>query len=703
MLHLFRLILLCSTMLPFCMEAQKGRTDSLWRVYTDKQQQDTNRLNAIEQLARAYINIDPDSVLLLAEKQLQLAQQTRQARYKANAYSYMGHSFYSKENNTRALESFVKALALYQEQDNKPRISTCYAFMATIYLKQSNYPQALNYYFKSLSIEENLGNKRGIALCYANMAQVYDHQSAYEKALEYNTRALKINEELGNKIGIANSFLNSGIIYDKQLKKDEALENYLKALKIYEDEGIEQDISRCLTCIGILYFDQAHYPQALEYYNKALEINKSIGNKKEMSISFLNIGTLYNKTGNYKLAEINYNKAKMLSLEINDPDNLRLSYEGLSRVYSNTGNYKDAYENHVKFKSLTDSIFNIENSKQLSDIKTNFEVAKKEAELKAKADAQQLVSNEEKKRQRFITYAIMVVLGIVTVFSFFLYQRFRLTNQQKLIIEEKNRETEIQKAVIEGHQKETIDSINYAKRIQYALLANKEMLKKHLPQHFVLFNPKDIVSGDFYWAAEHNNKFYLAVCDSTGHGVPGAFMSLLNIGFLNEAIKEQDISQPHEVLNFVRKRLIESIGNEGQRDGMDAILICIDLKPATEKLRSVSYAAAHNTPVLVRNNRIIELQKDKMPVGKGEKTESFSQFRIDFEEGDHLYLFTDGYVDQFGGPNGKKFKNRQLEELLLKSATLPIEKQKQLIAGRLEDWKGGLEQVDDVCVIGIKI
>ena len=651
MRHLLRLILFTFLSLKcFSTNAQKGRIDSLWSVYYNKEQSDTNRLNAIESIAKSYLDNNPDTAIILSENELLLAQQTRHDKYRANAYSYIGYSLYVQDKTMKALEFFLKALKIYQDLDSKTRISKCYSFIGLIYFKQSNYPQTLNYYFKALKIEEDLGNKPGIALCFNNIGLVYDKQSNLPKALEYNIKAQKINEELGNKIGVANSLLNSGAIYDKQSKKEKALSNYLKALKIYEEEEeSEQDISLCLTCIGILYFDQSNYALALDYYTKALKINEALGNKKEMSLSFLNIGSLYNKTGKYKLAENSYNRAKQLSIETDYLDNLRLSYEGLSRVYANTGNYKSAYENHLEFKTLTDSIFNVENSRQLSDIKTNYEVAKKETELKAKADAILLVSNEEKKRQQFIIYAIITVLMIVILFSFFLYKRFRLTNQQKQIIELKNQETEAQKAIIEEHQKETIDSINYAKRIQYALLANKELLAKHLPQHFVLFKPKDIVSGDFYWAAEHNNKFYLAVCDSTGHGVPGAFMSLLNIGFLNEAIKEQDISQPHEVLNFVRKRLIESIGNDGQQDGMDAILICIDVLPGKRKFEAVSYSAANNTPVLIRNNQVIELSKDKMPVGKGEKTEGFSKYEIHLQENDNLYLYTDGYADQFGG------------------------------------------------------
>ena len=265
--------------------------------------------------------------------------------------------------------------------------------------------------------------------------------------------------------------------------------------------------------------------------------------------------------------------------------------------------------------------------------------------------------------------------------------------------EDYEKEIETKNEEISIKNKEIVDSINYAKKIQNTLLAHNDFLQKHLPDHFVFFKPKDIVSGDFYWATEHNNNFYLAACDSTGHGVPGAFMCLLNIGFLNEAIKEKNISLPNEVFDHVRKRLIDDISKEGQQDGMDGILLKTETKNG---LLKIEYAGANNAPVLIRNNHIITLATDKMPVGKGVKNDSFKLHTIDIETGDTLYLYTDGFADQFGGPKGKKFKYKALNELLLANHNKTTSEQKQIFESTFETWKGKLEQVDDVCVIGIK-
>jgi serine phosphatase RsbU (regulator of sigma subunit) len=265
-------------------------------------------------------------------------------------------------------------------------------------------------------------------------------------------------------------------------------------------------------------------------------------------------------------------------------------------------------------------------------------------------------------------------------------------------VEERTAEVVQQKNIIEEKQKEIVDSILYAKRIQTTILASEAYLNKNLPEHFVYFKPKDIVSGDFYWATKKDERFYLAVCDSTGHGVPGAFMSLLNISFLNEAINQQGIEKPNEIFNYVRERLIRNISKEGHKDGMDGILLCIDLKKNT-----YSYSAAHNRPVVVSDGSLIEYHADKMPIGIGVREDDFTYNDLPLKKGDVLFMYTDGYADQFGGPKGKKFKYKNLNELLLSNAHLPVADQKQSLSQTFDDWKGSLEQIDDVCVVAIKI
>jgi serine phosphatase RsbU (regulator of sigma subunit) len=306
------------------------------------------------------------------------------------------------------------------------------------------------------------------------------------------------------------------------------------------------------------------------------------------------------------------------------------------------------------------------------------------------------------KKMHWPGAAVMMTLGAI-ILAACLIGWNRLFSKE--IILRKVAEEKLQDSLseVEEKNKEILDSINYAQRIQHALLASEGMLRKNLPEHFVLFKPKDIVSGDFYWACEAHDKFYFVVADSTGHGVPGAFMSLLNISFLNEAINEKGIKKPNEVLAHVRSRLIASLSiegsNEGGNDGMDCILMVLD-KSKTK----LEVSCAHNPLLIIHTNELREIAADKIPVGKSVKNEqAFTTHTIDLKKGDILYAFTDGFADQFGGPNGKKLKYKALCNTLLENKDLPLSSQKENLLKLFSAWKGDLEQVDDVLIAGIRI
>jgi serine phosphatase RsbU (regulator of sigma subunit) len=266
-----------------------------------------------------------------------------------------------------------------------------------------------------------------------------------------------------------------------------------------------------------------------------------------------------------------------------------------------------------------------------------------------------------------------------------------------------NDKIDLQRVLLKEKNKEITDSFHYAQRIQKALMASNHSLNKNLPDYFVLYLPKDIVSGDFYWAEETDGRFLLAVCDCTGHGVPGAFMSLLNITKLNETVREKKITTPNLIFNQVRDEIIKALNPEGNkeegRDGMDAIFCSFDF--ANKKL---DYSCANNPILIIRDGKIIETPVDKMPVGMYlEPKKDFTLHSFDLKTGDVLYLFTDGYADQFGGPKGKKFKYAQLKETLLNICTMPMKEQQQVLQKVTESWKGGIEQVDDILIVGVKV
>jgi serine phosphatase RsbU (regulator of sigma subunit) len=259
---------------------------------------------------------------------------------------------------------------------------------------------------------------------------------------------------------------------------------------------------------------------------------------------------------------------------------------------------------------------------------------------------------------------------------------------------------ESQKELLEEKNKEITDSINYAKRIQEAILPSRYSLAENLKNGFVLFKPKDIVSGDFYWLEKVDGNLFFAAADCTGHGVPGAMVSVICSNALSKALLEENIRIPSKLLDRTRELVIQKFEKSGEevKDGMDISICAMDYEK-----KKLQWAGANNPLWILRNGEILEIKADKQPVGKSPSQQPFTNHIIDLFDGDTIYIFTDGYQDQFGGPKGKKYKATQLKELLIANGNHTLEKQRELIFYEFEKWKGELEQVDDVCVIGVRI
>ena len=695
--------------------------DSL-KLELTKAKHDTTRCNILNNLAE----FSPDDkwfqyneqLLKLSESKLNSSDKSS-VEYKiykkhfAGAINNVGYMAQVQGDIQKALDSYHHSLKLQEEIGDKKGIATVLNNIGYIYKDQGDIQKAIEYYDRSLKIKEEVGDKRGIAQTLNNLGLIYEDQVEITKALEYYFKSLKIREEIGDNYGMPNTLNNIAGIYKTQNNIPKAIEYLNRGLKIYEKFGDTQGIAYSFHNIAVVYKDKKDYKKAVEYFENSLKAYEEIGDKQGAATSLNGLGSVYFEQKEFGKA-LNYSLQSMqIGKELGYPSNIKKSAALLHRIYRTTGNHKLALENYELFIQMRDSLNNIETQKATIKQQTQYEYDKKKALEDEKHAAELKVQDEkaqaDKKRQNIIIGSVSVVLFLVAIFSLMLYNRFKTTQKQKQIIEIKEKETQEQKHIIEEKQKEILDSINYAKRIQYTLLAHDEFLKENLPEHFVYFNPKDIVSGDFYWATKHNNKFYLAVCDSTGHGVPGAFMSLLNIGFLSEAINEKGIDKPNEVFDYVRMKLTHSISKEGQKDGFDGILLCLETLPSPEKegrSTRITYAAANNAPILIKKGpaaELIEANADRMPVGVGERKENFTLHTIEAKSGDMLYLYTDGYADQFGGPKGKKFKYKQLNELLVTLHNKPLSEQKMDLKNSFENWKGNLEQVDDVCVIGIKI
>ncbi|HEY1039339.1 MAG TPA: tetratricopeptide repeat protein [Bacteroidia bacterium] len=626
---------------------------------------------------------------------------------------------YSNELRQSNVDSAVKcnelALKMAKELKNDILIADAYMQFAFCEEYKANYIGALNHLFTASDLYTKNKYNPGLSKCYTGMGIVYWYQGLYDKAIEYFNKNIEISLLLQDRNGLASSYGNLAIIFDEQGKLDSSLLYYQKALDIFKAEKYDRQIASCLDNMSVIYAQKKDFANAIKYNDEGYRMRKEAADTMGMMASMENLGLIYIKQKNpAKAIEIS-SKVVELALKNHAREDLKYAYINLKDAYELKGDYKSAYAIQTKLMFLKDSLRNEDNVSKLAELEAKYNNKEKEQQLAEIRFEQKLKNSQnESEHKKKNLYIIILLIGGISflLIAFLLFRRFREKNKIASELAHKNEAIEAQKRIIDKAynelseiNKDITDSIKYAKRIQQAVFPHAEVFSELLPQSFVFLKPKDIVSGDFYWVTQEQKKngdkaeelIYLAVCDSTGHGVPGAFMSLLNIGFLSEAVKEKGILEPDKIFNYVRNRLVTGISKENQKDGFDGVLLCIN-----KTTREITYAAAHNSPVLISGS-IHELPADRMPVGKGERTEPFTLNTFQMKENEVLYLYTDGYADQFGGPKGKKFKYKQLNELLLSISQKPMEQQNTLLMKEFNAWKGSLEQVDDVCIIGIRL
>ena len=632
-------------------------------------------------------------------------------RYKAISNNCLGIVQSCQGNQTTALDYFNLSLKINQEVGDKKGISSSLGSIGNAFKDQGNYSRALENYFGALKLTEELKLDNLSAIHLANIGNAYQALYEYQKSLDYYFKALHLAEKMDDKRGIAIDLGNIGMVYMHLKEYNKALEYYFKSLEMAESMDLKLHIVNILGNIGNMYEKKKEYPKALEFLQKALVKAQEISDKGGMARLKGSIGSIYVEQKKFKDAELFLKDALALAIEVGDLNTIKDQHQSLSKLYNLKNDWELAFKEYQLFISTRDSLFSQENTKNSLRSELNFEYEKKATADSVKHISERKIKDTEislqqvqLKQEKTKGYALYGGLALVLVFSVFMVNRFRVTNKQKEIIELKEIETQKQKHIIEEKHKEITDSINYAERIQRSFLASDELLKENLNDYFVFFQPKDIVSGDFYWASKlKNGQFALTTADSTGHGVPGAIMSIINISCLEKAVEEQKLTEPSDILNHTRIKIIERLKKdgsaEGGKDGMDCSLICFDFKH-----KKLTYAAANNPVWIVRAEQLLEYESDKMPVGKHDKdTISFTQHSIDIQTGDVVYALTDGLPDQFGGPKGKKFMYKQLKDLLVSIAQLPMLEQQDILKTALNNWKGNLEQVDDVCVIGVRI
>lgn len=607
-------------------------------------------------------------------------------------------------NMEKALHIYRTAAKIHGEIDNKPGLAATLNNMGAVYENRGDVIQALDYYLRSLRIKEKIGNKQGIATSLNNIGLIYNNLGDSKNALSYFKRSLALEKEINNTQGIAMSEHNIALLYLKEQNQPAALRTFRSALGYFKQLNDQQGVAYCLHNIGDIYLSQQQVDIAMRYIDQSLKIRRVIADRKGLAMSLQTLSRVCFLKGKLLLSKDYAEESLTIAQTLGNPEIIRNASSQLYKVYKALGQPADALRMHELFKKMNDSVYNMENQKAFTRHQLTYEFQRKEEQLKENQAKKELVYASESKRQRLILNTSIVIALLILVFSVILFQRFKVSQRQKEIISQKELETQKQKEILELKNTEITDSIRYAQRIQSAILPTPQFIQNILPESFILYLPKDIVAGDFYWFEKMGNLIYFAAADCTGHGVPGAMVSVICHNALNRAIREFRLKNPGEILDKTKEIITAefSKSNEQVSDGMDISLAVLD----PEQLQ-LTWSGANNPLWISRGEEWIELLPDKQPVGQFLNETPFTTHAIILQKGDVVYSFTDGFQDQFGGPKqelgGKKYKTKRLKDFIRSISKCSMDEQKRLIHNEFNTWKGSLDQVDDVCVIGVKI
>ena len=714
------------------------------------------RIDLMLEIALKYQNSNLDSLNYFLELSLPDIETLNYKTGKTNADFIKGIYFYRLGNYTRALDFYQQALQKAQDMDDFQILARVYNTLGIVlddlgkyqeaiaYYKRSliinhlslrlsevsdnwnnigvayknlgNYSLAIDFFQKSLLIAEKINKKSRMARNYNNIAIIYELQKNYHKAFFFYNKALSINQEIGSLYGLANNYYNLGDLEGKQKHYEQALTNYLMAFKIDSELGDKAGIASDYSAIANILLQQKKLNQALSYLEKALIIQETNQEENKLPYTLIQLAEVHFELNNLNLALENVERAYQIALNTKKLEYKIQASELLSKVYAAQKNYQKAHEYQVIFKQTSDSSFNTQKTEEITRLESEYRFNQEKEKLKIEQETKVLVLKTEKKsisiqRTSFLIGLIITLLLIIIIIRVYYLnrqanQKLLLLNEEVLITNEELKITNdsLQNAItlVEHHRDEILSSIEYAQRIQAAILPPLEYFQTVIPHSFIYYQPKDVVSGDFYWLMESNQKIILAAVDCTGHGVPGAFMSMVGNDLLNTIVQEKNVIQADKILTQLHKDIRKSLQQKQTRDtnGMDIALVSIDLE--TQKLE---FAGAQNPLIYIQNGQMNKVDGDIMSIGgvQQERERFFTLHEVDISQPTTFYLFSDGYQDQFGGKKGKKFMSKRFRELLLEIHEKPMGKQRNILEKTLSDWMGKEEQVDDILVIGVRV
>ncbi len=631
---------------------------------------------------------------------------------------------YKKQGQiTLCIEYYEQSIKLFKEANESYGLALTYNNIASIYDDQGDIVKALEYFHKSLSMRDET-DKMGKAISLANIASIYIIQGDTNLGLEYFTKSLGLGKELGDMKVVANALANMAGVYRSQGNYAQALDTLKKGLAAAEKAEYKEGIGNLYNHMGYVYQAMNQLDMAFDHFSKSQLIYTELDDKRGMAMALnclasiaLEKNQLDGKKGAHQLAK----QSLVISRDIGFPDNIKNSAHLLSKIYAKQRKGMDALEMYQLYISMRDSIHNDETKKASYKQQAQYEYEKQKAVDDKEHEKLIAIEQEEKARQRIIIYASSGGLLLLLILIVVVFRSYKNKQRDNVAINEKNEQLnqyneeilaqsdqiENQNTLLYKQNHDILSSIQYAKKIQESILPTDEKVRSALPESFVFYKAKDIVSGDFYWLETVQDKVIWAAVDCTGHGVPGAFMSIMGATGLQKVVVERAILKPSDILRSLKDHVINSVsqtkeGNEVM-DGMDIALCSWDPKTNT-----LEYSGAYNPLYIIRkgSNEIEITKATKRPIGRffGKKEVEFQNHSYKINKGDIVYVFTDGYADQFGGDRKWKFTYNRMRELMLAMKDLPMAEQRLAMQKAHEDWvKAGNEvQLDDICVIGVR-
>lgn len=690
----------------------------------------------------------------------------------ATSFKLLGVLHRKKGRYEKALEMYRKSLEIRKEIGDPVGIASTYTSIGIVHKQQGRYDEAIEQYLKGLDIRDSLGDTNEISNSLENIGNVHLAQEHYEKGLEKYKRAEKMRRAIGDRNGLASLYQNMALAFEGLGRYEKALRSHRKSIRFKKELGKNRGVAQSYNNLGSLYLElyqkdslppflkkpdraplegskKALLDSARFYYEAAAPFFRKRGMKKGLITALNGLGETHYHGGELEEALRSFQEAKEHADTVGLLPALYRSHKGLADAYKASGEHRRAMEHHEEFARIRDSVHSMESQEAIAKMEAKYEAEKRKRKIELMEEEEEKrrkLAQERSRRQWAIIYSVSGGFLAVLLLLFVLYNRFRIIRQQKGVIDRQKQAVddayqkleathgELQETHehLQEKNKEISDSIDYASWIQEAVLPDPKELESCIGDHFILFRPQAKVSGDLYWCYSNGERSFWAAIDCTGHGVPGAFMSMIAQSLMDEVVIEKGIEDPGQVLDRMRKGVTEKLGDGDRKDGMDMALCCSERKG---KKKLLHFAGANNPLYLIREGIAeappevrfyregreiepkeprcrpfsnspdgFEIKGDKQAVGfEDQDPAPFTTASLELQEGDRIYTFSDGYADQFGGPKGKKFRYGPFKTSIASSSDRPMNEQKKILEEQFDEWKGDQEQIDDVIVIGVRV